>query len=70
MELEMPKSANSDAKPPVRLAPRPQPKARQILHQKVPTAPLVRPNAPGAPKQADQLKSDPTGGIDPRQMHN
>jgi hypothetical protein len=68
----MPKPSGSDAKPPVRLAPRPQPKARSILHQKPPTTPLVRPMSPGAPKQADQLKPEekhPSSSIDPRQMH-
>jgi hypothetical protein len=65
----MPKPSGSDAMPPVRLAPtRPQPKARSIMHQEVPTAPLVRPSSPGAPKQADRLEQDPDGGIMPRQQ--
>ena len=67
----MPKSANSDMKT-VRLAPRPQPKARGIMHQEVPKGPLVRPMSPGAPKIAADLKPEekhPSASIDSTQQH-
>jgi hypothetical protein len=67
----MPKSAGSEMKT-VRLAPRPLPKARPIMHQEAPSGQKVRPMTPGAPKIAADLKSEekhPSGSIDPRQMH-
>jgi hypothetical protein len=63
----MPKQSGQDNKT-VRQAPLPQPKSRPIMHQEVPKGPLVRPMSPGADKQADKLKQDPSGGIDPRQQ--
>jgi hypothetical protein len=41
-----------------RLAPKPQP-SRQINHQPPASGPRVLPNAMGAPKSADRLKSSP-----------
>ena len=61
----MPKSSGSNMKT-TRLAPRPRSKARPIMHQTPPSAPLVRPMSPGASKQADQLKQE-SPGINPRQ---
>jgi hypothetical protein len=53
----MPKAAGSDLKT-VRLAPsRPAPPVRNINHQVVPLGPKVDAMSPGAPKQADHLKS-------------
>jgi hypothetical protein len=78
----MPKSANSEMRT-VRLAPsRPQPPSRSIMHQVIPSAPKVEPMSPGAPFQADKLKSsgpsktaadvvraaENPGGIDGRQQ--
>jgi hypothetical protein len=67
----MPKNSGQDLQA-VRTGPtRPQPKARQILHQVPPSAPRVRPMSPGAPKFAADLQPEekgPTGSIDPRQM--
>jgi hypothetical protein len=67
----MPKAAGEDLKA-VRGAPRPQPPSRSIMHQSPPSAPLVRPMTPGAPKFADQLKPEAkheSGSVDPKQMH-
>jgi hypothetical protein len=64
----MPKASGQDLKT-TRLAPRPQPPSRPIARFEPPSAPAVRPMSQGAPKRADALKSDPTGGIDPRQQH-
>lgn len=61
----MPKKSGQDMKT-TRLAPRPQPKSRPIMHQSPPSAPKVRPASPGASKQADQLKQE-SHGINPRQ---
>jgi hypothetical protein len=69
MEIEMPKAAGADMKT-TRLAPRPLPPSRKIMHQEVPKGPLVRPSAQAAPKWADRLEQDPAGGIDPRQMRD
>jgi hypothetical protein len=81
-ELEMPKKSGEDLKT-VRLAPsRPQPKSRPIMHQQMPSGPKVDPMSPGAPFQADKLRSsgpsktaadvvraaENPGGIDGRQQ--
>jgi hypothetical protein len=66
----MPKSSGSDMKT-VRLAPRPAPKARPIMHQTPPSGPKVSAMSPGAPKIAADLKQSDEksgGSIDPRQM--
>jgi hypothetical protein len=60
----MPKAAGSDLKT-VQLPPsRPQPKARQIMHQSPPSGPKVRPMTAGSAKRSDALdQRDPAGGI-------
>ena len=66
----MPKSSGSDMKT-IRLAPRPQPKSRPIMHQRPPSAAKVSAMSPGAPKIAADLKQSDEkseGRIDPRQM--
>ena len=52
----------------IRTAPKPQP-SRPILHGfGTPVGPKVLPNAMGAPKSADRLKSSPGGGKPKPQM--
>ena len=78
----MPKNSGEDLRA-LRIAQaRPQPKAREIMHQDPPLGPRMQPMTSGAPFQADRLKGFGTsrtaatavrtaaspGGIDPRQQ--